>query len=92
MYVWQRESPLVSSCSGSRLRLPLSPDLFEESCLDTGCCFFFTSINFAESDHLRMLVLRLYLHGGKHLEKLVAVERRFGFGGLNPKWQGSVGM
>ena len=43
------------------------------------------SSNLAEPDHLRLLVLYLLLHGGKHIEELVAVERQLGFGGLHPK-------
>ena len=67
-------------------------DLFEESCLDSGCRFIFMSSNFAELDHLRLLVLHLLLQGRKNLEKLVVIERWLGFGGLHSKWQGIVGM
>ena len=70
----------------------LCSDLFEESRLDKGCCFLFTSSNLTELNHLLLLVLHLLLQGGKRLEKLVAVERWLEFGSLHPKWQGSVGM
>ena len=67
-------------------------DLFEDSCPDSGCRFIFMSSNFAELDYLRLLVLHLLLQGGKNLEKLVAIERWLGFGGLHLKSRGNVGM
>ena len=43
-----------------------------------------------EMDHLRLLILHLLSHGGKHLEELVAVERRLGFGGLHLEWRCNI--
>ena len=86
MYVLAIGEPHISSRSGRRSRPPLCSDLFKQSCLKMGCRFFFTGSDFAELDHLRMLILHLLPHGGKHLEELVTIERRLKFGGLHPEW------
>ena len=39
---------------------------------------FFIGRDFKEPDLLRLLILHRLLHGGKHLEELVAVEWRLG--------------
>ena len=57
-----------------------------------GLPLFFAGINFTEPYHLRLLVLHLFLHGGKHLEELVAVKQQLRFGDLHSKRKSSVGI
>jgi len=47
------------------------------------------SSRFTEPDHLRLLVLHLLSHSGKHLEELFTVELKLWFCDLHPKrWNG----
>ena len=84
--------PWVSSYSERRSQLPLYFDLFEQTCMDMGCCLFLTGSDLIETDHLRLLIFDLLSHGGKHLEELVTVNRRLGYGSLPPKWRHSRRM
>ena len=75
-----------------KITTPLYSNLFEQTCLDTGCCLFHMGGDLMETDHLHLLILHLLLHEGKHLKELVAVERRLGLGGLPLEWQHSRRM
>ena len=69
----------------------LCTDLFEQPYLDMGCCLLFMGNDFMEMDHLRLLILHLLLHEGKHLEESI-VKMRLEFGGLHPDWRHNVRM
>ena len=57
--------------------------------MNTGCRFFFMRSNFAEQDHLHLLVLHLLLHGKKCLD---IIEWRLRLDDLHFKWQSSAGI